>query len=65
MLDLVRRRLDQLVEEYGPRGGSLLAVSEATGVPYDTLCKIKSGATPNPGVKHVQALYDYLHPPIY
>ena len=35
-------------------------VSRETGVPYETLKKIASGRTPNPGVRHVQALADYF-----
>lgn len=35
-------------------------VAKATGVPYDTLKKIATGVTPNPGVRHVQALADYF-----
>ena len=36
-------------------------VAKASGVPYDTLKKIASGATPNPGVRHVQALAGYFY----
>ena len=35
-------------------------VAKGSGVPYDTLRKIASGATPNPGVKHVQSLADFF-----
>ena len=38
------------------RHAPLTDVARGSGVPYDTLKKIASGATPNPGVKHVQAL---------
>lgn len=42
------------------RHAPLTDVARASGVPYDTLKKIASGATPNPGVKHVQALADFF-----
>ena len=35
-------------------------VARATGVPYNTLKKIASRTTPNPGVRHVQTLADYF-----
>jgi hypothetical protein len=38
----------------------LRAVSMGSGVPYDTLKKIASGSTPNPGVLHVQRLASYF-----
>ena len=34
-------------------------VSRGTGVPYETVKKIASGRTPNPGIKHIQALADF------
>lgn len=38
----------------------LTEVAKGSGVPYDTLKKIASGATPNPGVKHVQTLAEFF-----
>lgn len=35
-------------------------VARETGIPYETLKKIASGRTPNPGVQHVQKLADYF-----
>ena len=35
-------------------------IAAETGVPYSTLTKIIQGRTSNPGVQHVQALYDYF-----
>lgn len=35
-------------------------VARDTGIPYETLKKIASGRTPNPGVLHVQKLADYF-----
>lgn len=35
-------------------------VARDTGIPYETLKKIASGRTPNPGVQHVQKLADYF-----
>lgn len=42
------------------RAVPLTEVSSGSGVPYETLKKIASGATPNPGVLHVQRLADYF-----
>ena len=35
-------------------------VSRDAGIPYETLKKIASGRTPNPGVQHVQRLADFF-----
>jgi hypothetical protein len=35
-------------------------VARETEIPYETLKKIASGRTPNPGVVHVQRLADYF-----
>lgn len=35
-------------------------VARDTGMSYETLKKIASGRTPNPGVQHVQTLADYF-----
>lgn len=35
-------------------------VGREAGIPYETLKKIASGRTPNPGVLHVQKLADYF-----
>lgn len=35
-------------------------VARESGVPYQTLKKIGAGATANPGVLHVQSLFDYF-----
>lgn len=53
IFDYVLRRLGELK-------GHHRQVAADSGVPYSTLCKIVQGVTPNPGVKHVQALYDHL-----
>jgi len=39
---------------------SLARVSREAGIPYESLKKIAHRRTPNPGVKHVQALADYF-----
>ena len=36
-------------------------VARETGMSYETLKKIASGRTPNPGVQHVQTLADYFY----
>lgn len=65
MLTLVKMRMDAMLKDQPRHVGVLKQIAEATGVPYDTITKIRSGATPNPGVAHVQALFDYLFPPSY
>ena len=35
-------------------------IAAGSGVPYSTLTKIVQGRTKNPGIQHVQALYDYF-----
>lgn len=39
---------------------ALARVSREAGIPYESLKKIAHRRTPNPGVKHVQALADYF-----
>lgn len=53
MLAYVLRRLSECKGEHK-------RIARATGVPYSTLTKIVQGTTENPGVRHVQALHDYL-----
>lgn len=38
----------------------LVRVSRETGIPYESLKKIAHRRTPNPGVKHVQALAEFF-----
>lgn len=52
--------LDFVLTSLRRRDRPWVEVAKATGVPYDTLKKIANGVTPNPGVKHVQALADYF-----
>ena len=40
--------------------GSWREISDASGVPYSTLCKIAQGSIENPGVAHIQSLFDYF-----
>lgn len=53
LLDFVLERLDRRTPHW-------TEVAKATGVPYDTLKKIASRSTPNPGVRTVQAIADYF-----
>lgn len=39
---------------------ALARVSREAGIPYESLKKIAHRRTPNPGVKHVQALADFF-----
>lgn len=52
--------LDFVLTNLRRRDRPWVEVAKSTGVPYDTLKKIANGVTPNPGVKHVQALADYF-----
>lgn len=52
-IDKVRRLLNE-------NKGSWPAVSKNSGVPYFTLTKIASGASPNPRVGTCDALLDYF-----
>ena len=53
LLDFVLTHLDR-------RSPKWTEVARSTGVPYDTLKKIATRTTPNPGVRHVQVLADYF-----
>jgi len=35
-------------------------IAAKTGVPYSTLAKISQGVVANPGVRHVQSLFDFF-----
>lgn len=51
---------ERVVSELNRRAVPWTEVSRATGIPYETIKKIGSRRTPNPGVRHVQALADYF-----
>lgn len=40
--------------------GNLRAISEALDIPYPTLLKIGQGVIANPGIDHMQKLYNYF-----
>jgi hypothetical protein len=40
--------------------GNLSAISEALGIPYPTLLKIGQGVIKNPGIDHMEALYNFF-----
>lgn len=52
--------LAAVIQHLNAAKGRWQEVSDACGVPYSTLCKIAQGHTVNPGVAHVQALYDHF-----
>ena len=54
--NLHRHVLDRLAAREVP----WTQVARDTGMSYETLKKIASGRTPNPGVRHVQKLADYF-----
>jgi predicted transcriptional regulator len=53
MYDAVLRMLEA-------RKGEWRVISDESGVPYSTLCKVAQGWIENPSVHSVQRLYDYL-----
>lgn len=52
--------LESVLNSLNEAKGGWREVSTATGVPYSTLCKIAQREIENPGVAHVQALYDHF-----
>jgi hypothetical protein len=40
---------------------SLREIADAGSVPYDWLKRFANGDIPNPGIKNLQALHDYLN----
>jgi len=52
--------LEIVVSALNEAKGGWKEIADASGVPYSTLCKIAQGATENPGIAHVQALYDHF-----
>ena len=40
--------------------GKLRHISSETNIPYPTLLKIGQGVIKNPGIDHMQTLYDYF-----
>ena len=51
--------LDIVVSELEARKGSLPAIAEATGIPYDTVLRIKNREN-DPGYSKVRILADHL-----
>lgn len=52
--------LDFVLEQLERHKGRWPEVAEGSGVPYRTMQKIAERTTKNPGIGHVQALYDYF-----
>jgi hypothetical protein len=52
--------LQYVREQLAARRGSWPVIARYSSVPLRTLEKIARGSTPNPGVKTVQALAEYL-----
>lgn len=55
--------LDSVVTELNKRKGDLPKVAKESGVPYDTVLRIKNREN-DPGYSKVRALYDYLFRPV-
>lgn len=51
---------DSVLESLDKTKGSWSQVAEGSGVPKRTLEKIARRETKNPGVSHIQALFDYF-----
>lgn len=51
--------LEQVVEALEARTGSLREVAEQSGIPYDTVLRIKNREN-DPSFSKVQALHDHL-----
>jgi predicted transcriptional regulator len=41
--------------------GQLSSIAETVDIPYPTLLKIGQGVIKNPGIDHMQVLYDYFY----
>ena len=41
-------------------GGQLRQISDDTNIPYPTLLKINQEVIKNPGIDHMQTLYDFF-----
>jgi hypothetical protein len=52
--------LDFVLQHLAERRVPWTCVARDTHIPYETLKKIASGRTPNPGVQHVQKLAEYF-----
>ena len=52
--------LDYVIQSLADARGSWPEISKATEVPYHTISKIASGATPDPGVRKVEILATYF-----
>jgi hypothetical protein len=56
--------LDVVLANLRARKVPWTVVARDSGVPYDTLKKIAAGTTSNPGVLHIQALFEYFDRPV-
>lgn len=57
MTDIKSFVLQKLKENRGQLG----TISETLGIPYPTLLKIGQGVIKNPGIDHMQALYNFFN----
>lgn len=49
-----------VVEKLKANNGLLRQISEDTKIPYPTVLKIGQGVIRNPGIDHMQTLYNYF-----
>lgn len=50
-----------VLEKLKENKGQLATIADEAGVPYPTLLKIGQGVTKNPGIDHMQSLYNYFY----
>lgn len=52
--------LDYVIQSLADARGNWPEISKVTEVPYHTISKIASGATPDPGVRKIETLAAYF-----
>lgn len=51
---------EYVLERLKANSGRLRSIAVEANVPYPTVLKIGQGVTKNPGINHMQALYNYF-----
>lgn len=52
-----------VLEKLKANNGRLRTIAKEANVPYPTVLKIGQGVTKNPGIDHMQSLYNYFNKP--
>jgi hypothetical protein len=50
-----------VIEKLKENKGQLGSIAETLNIPYPTLLKIGQGVIKNPGIDHMQALYNFFN----